>query len=61
MQSRADEHNNIRCGKCGHILFKLVKGIGKDSPSPIIEIKCHSCKAINEWGARPRKSPIKRF
>lgn len=55
MQSRADEHNNIRCGKCGHILFKIT-GAGHCDPSPILEIKCHSCKAINEWhyeGYRP--------
>jgi len=55
MQSRVDENNAVRCGKCGHILFKIARA-GAANPSPIIEIKCHSCKTINEWwyrGYRP--------
>lgn len=31
-----------RCGKCGHILAKIVLASGS-----ILEIKCPSCKAIN--------------
>lgn len=35
----------IRCYKCGHKLMQI-KG-NKDTDSPWLEIKCHSCKAIN--------------
>ena len=45
---RFDENGDARCGYCHRILFKckpnaLVSGI---------EIKCHSCKAINVPEAR---------
>jgi len=43
-----DEKNWIRCGECRHKLGR-VSGAGSCDPSPIIEIKCHSCKNINVW------------
>lgn len=48
MKSRVDKQNWIRCGKCGHKLARVV-GAGYCDPSPIIEIKCHSCKELNIW------------
>lgn len=45
---RYDENGNARCGECGRLIFKCLpnaKVIG-------IEIKCHSCKAINVTEAR---------
>jgi phage FluMu protein Com len=45
----AKEGNNwIRCGKCGHKLGRII-GAGYCDPAPILEIKCHSCKEINQW------------
>lgn len=44
IKARIDEKSWLRCGKCSHKLGKLAK----DSLANIrIEIKCHSCKAIN--------------
>lgn len=37
------ENENARCGKCKRILFKKTL----NSTIKGIEIKCHSCKAIN--------------
>ena len=48
IRARQDENNWIRCGKCSHKLGRIV-GDDKISPTPIIEIKCHSCKSINVW------------
>lgn len=38
-------HNDkwIRCKECGHKLMKVI-----DTGQTVIEIKCHSCKAINK-------------
>lgn len=33
----------IRCQQCGHKLLRVI-----DAKGSLIEIKCHSCKAINE-------------
>lgn len=60
--ARIDEKKWVRCGNCGHKLFRLVS----DNPTTYevkisqwadgdlpernasgIEIKCHSCKQIN--------------
>ncbi len=35
----------IRCGRCGHKLGKVLKNTNKNDC--LVEIKCHSCKAIN--------------
>ena len=45
----------IVCESCGH---KLGRAVG-DKPPTGIEIKCHSCKAINLVN-RPKKRPKKR-
>jgi len=37
------KYNWIRCGNCGHKLFKLEEG---SESSLRLEIKCSSCKAI---------------
>ena len=39
-----DEKNWIRCGECRHKLGKIVADC---EFSPMIEIKCHSCKELN--------------
>lgn len=52
VNARIDEQSWLRCGKCSHKLGKLEKSdnvnvrIGSDT-NIRIEIKCHSCKAIN--------------
>ena len=48
IEARLDEKNWIRCGNCSHKLGRVI-GAGHCVPSPIIEIKCHSCKSINVW------------
>ena len=45
----------VVCANCGH---KLGRAVG-DKPPTGIEIKCHSCKAINLVN-RPKKRPKKR-
>lgn len=45
---RRDKEGWIRCGKCGHKLFRITCGC-EGGQSPVIEIKCHSCKELNEW------------
>lgn len=35
----------VRCPKCGHKLFRILRPCGAESV-PSIEIKCSSCKAI---------------
>lgn len=47
MQSRVDENNWVRCGKCSHKLCRLVGKWQTARYMPAIEIKCHSCKTIN--------------
>ena len=37
----------IRCSKCKHKLGKMVGKWEQYKSMPAIEIKCHSCKAIN--------------
>lgn len=39
----------VRCGNCGHKLFKLTDRKYQRKPEKIIEIKCHSCKVLNRW------------
>lgn len=48
MRARIDENNWIRCGRCGHKLGRA-SGDGVNHPAPVVEIKCHSCKEINNW------------
>ena len=38
-----DKEGWIRCGECGHKLFRLVD----EDSSFKVETKCHSCKTIN--------------
>ena len=37
----------IRCKNCGHKLMQIIGN--HDSDSPWLEIKCHSCKAVNTF------------
>ena len=39
----------VRCGHCGHKLFKLTDERYKDKKNEVLEIKCHSCKNLNRW------------
>lgn len=39
----------VRCGNCGHKLFRLTDERYKNKKSEILEIKCHSCKVKNGW------------
>ena len=39
------ENEWVRCGKCGHKLFKMTDP-NKIMPDNI-QIKCHSCKVLN--------------
>lgn len=43
------EDNWVRCANCGHKLFSLKSNLYKVKTTDTIEIKCHSCKAINRW------------
>ena len=46
---RIDESGEwVRCGKCGRKMFKIRKN-DKSICSTGIEIKCHSCKALNKF------------
>lgn len=47
VNARIDEQSWLRCGKCSHKLGKLEKSDAESSTNIRIEIKCHSCKAIN--------------
>ena len=50
MLSKVDENKWIRCGHCGHKLGRITVGDTSDTGLRIgIEIKCHSCKTINQW------------
>lgn len=44
VKPRIDEQNWCRCGACSHKLFRITDN---SKQMPDIEIKCHSCKAIN--------------
>lgn len=49
--ARIDETREwVRCGKCGHKLFKIDKN--SDNKIDGIEIKCHSCKTVNKVDGR---------
>lgn len=39
----------VRCGNCGHKLFRLTDPKYKDKKNETLEIKCHSCKMLNRW------------
>lgn len=43
MSVTANKDNWIRCSNCGHKLGKIIN----EGSGCLIEIKCHSCKAIN--------------
>lgn len=46
---RIDETGEwARCGRCGHKLFKINKG-NRQIARTGIEVKCHSCKAVNTF------------
>lgn len=46
-KAKIDTEGWCRCGKCGHKLFRLVEEMYPSMEIPLIEIKCHSCKAVN--------------
>lgn len=42
----------VRCGACGHKLFKVTDERYKNRrnrKTDILEVKCHSCKELNRW------------
>ena len=44
-----DKESWCRCAKCKHRLFYVRDwGFGNGNGSLVLEIKCHSCKEINE-------------
>lgn len=47
---KIDDDGCCRCGKCGHKLFK-VQDISSSMLLTLVEleIKCHLCKAINNF------------
>lgn len=45
--ARLDNNGWWRCEKCGHKLF-FVKDFGYGADGYTIQIKCHSCKSIQE-------------
>lgn len=52
VKPRIDEQNWCRCGACSHKLFRIkrtapLEEIEKALDLLGIEVKCHSCKAIN--------------
>lgn len=55
-QSMTTDDGWILCAKCGHKLARVMCGIATHNSSPqrhsgaIIELKCHSCKALNIYG-----------
>lgn len=46
-EARKDSEGWVRCPNCGHKLFLQVEAPKGDGDAAIIEIKCHSCKAIS--------------
>ena len=49
---RIDETGEwARCGRCGHRLFKVDKNDGLIRLTGI-EIKCHSCKSLNNFESK---------
>lgn len=57
-QSMITSDGWIICGKCGHKLARVLCDIKSHNTTPpsrsgaIIELKCHSCKALNAYGAK---------
>lgn len=51
VNARVDPDGWVRCGKCGHKLFRLIteNGCKKKCNTECMEQKCHSCKALNRW------------
>lgn len=46
-KNRNDEW--VRCTKCGHKLFRYIYRKDENQKKDnVIEIKCHSCKTLNE-------------
>ena len=46
---RVEKDEWVRCGACGHKLFKLTDEKYKSKREEVLEIKCHSCKVLNRW------------
>ena len=47
---RVEKDGWVRCGVCGHKLFKLTDKRYRNPAKPeFIEVKCHSCKVLNRW------------
>lgn len=45
--ARIDKEKWVRCGQCGHKLGKALGVWSEIQAMPALEVKCHSCKAIN--------------
>ena len=39
----------VVCSKCGHKLFRLTDKTYEKKDKEVLEVKCHSCKALNRW------------
>lgn len=52
-----DNNNWLRCANCGHKLGRVI-GRSRYDPDFILEIKCHSCKEINEWHCNTTKKDV---
>lgn len=57
-QSMTTADGWILCAKCGHKLARVLCDIKSHNATPssrsgvIIELKCHSCKALNIYGGK---------
>lgn len=57
-QSMTTADGWIICGKCGHKLARVLCDFISHNTTPasrsgaIIELKCHSCKALNIYGGK---------
>lgn len=57
-QSMTTADGWILCAKCGHKLARVIGDKSSITPNSslcsqaIIEIKCHSCKALNIYGGK---------
>ena len=57
-QSMTTADGWILCAKCGHKLARVIGDKSSITPHPasrsgaIIELKCHSCKALNIYGGK---------
>ena len=49
VQAKHRDDEWVRCGNCGHKLFRLTDPKYKKTEKETMEIKCHSCKALNRW------------